>query len=89
MDSPDAIRVKTQGDERFRESWDSSHEEATAWLSLFFHSTMSRGRIKCVVLCMLLCNSGLCNGRITKRCLKNTTIVSYNNLVSQLLYDKR
>jgi hypothetical protein len=44
---------------------------------------------KCLHGCMcivLVHNSGFCNGCITERCLNNTTNVSYNDLVSQLLY---
>jgi hypothetical protein len=41
------------------------------------------------VFIVLLHNSGLCIGCIRKRCLLNSTNVSYYDLVSQLLYDKR
>ncbi len=38
---------------------------------------------------MLLHNGGFCNGCITKRCLHDSTNVSYNDLFSRLFYDKK
>jgi hypothetical protein len=38
---------------------------------------------------VLLHNGGFCNGCITKGCLPILTNVSYNDSVSQLIYDKR
>jgi hypothetical protein len=38
---------------------------------------------------VLLHNGGFCNDCITKRCLHNLTVVSYYDLVSPLLYEKR
>jgi hypothetical protein len=37
----------------------------------------------------MLHNGGFCNGCITKRCLHNSGNVPYNDLVSQLLFDKK
>ncbi len=37
----------------------------------------------------MLHNGGFCNGCITKRRLHNSRNVPYNDLVSQLLFDKK
>jgi hypothetical protein len=37
---------------------------------------------------VLLHNDGFCNRYVTKRCMNNATNISYDDLLSKLLYDK-